>query len=113
LVIIGIASVMAYSVSLRTHEIGVRVAIGAQRSNIVRLVLFGGLRLIAVGIVMGLAVSLALTRFLASQISGVSTSDPVTFSAVVGVVVLAGIGACLFPARRAASVDPLVALRHQ
>ena len=113
LVIIGIASVMAYSVLLRAHEMGVRMAIGAQRSNIIRLVLFGGLRLVAVGIVMGLTVSLALTRFLASQISGVSTSDPVTVFAVVGVVVLAGMGACLFPARRAASVDPIFALRHQ
>ena len=91
LVIIGIASVMAYAVSLRTHEIGVRMAIGAQRSNIVRLVLFGGLGLVTAGILLGLCASYALTRFLASQISGVSTTDPSTFAAVVGVVVIAGI----------------------
>lgn len=113
LVIIGVASVMAYSVSLRTHEIGVRMAIGAQQSSIVRLVLFGGLRLVAVGTVLGLAASFTLSRFFASQISGVPINDPSTFSAVVGAVVIAGIGACVFPARRAASVDPLVALRNQ
>lgn len=113
LVIIGVASVMAYSVSLRTHEIGVRMAIGAQQSSIVRLVLFGGLRLVAVGTVLGIAASFTLSRFFASQISGVPINDPSTFSAVVGAVVIAGIGACVFPARRAASVDPLVALRNQ
>ena len=113
LVGIGVASVTAYSVSLRTHEIGVRMAIGAQQSSIVRLVLFGGLRLVAVGTVLGLAASSTLSRFFASQISGVPINDPSTFSAVVGAVVIAGIGACVFPARRAASVDPLVALRNQ
>ena len=113
LVSIGVASVMAYSVSLRTHEIGVRMAIGAQQSSIVRLVVFGGLRLVAVGTMLGLAASFALSRFFASQISGVPINDPSTFSAVVGAVVIAGIGACVFPARRAASVDPLVALRNQ
>jgi putative ABC transport system permease protein len=113
LVIIGVASVMAYSVSLRTHEIGVRMAIGAQRSNVVRLVLLGGLRLVVVGTVVGLAASFALTRFLSIQVSGVSVTDPWTLSAVVVAVVTAALGACLLPARRAASVDPLVALRHQ
>jgi putative ABC transport system permease protein len=113
LVIIGIASVMAYSVSLRTHEIGVRIAIGAQPSNILRLVLLSGFRLVSAGIVLGLCVSYAMTRFLASQISGVSTTDPWTFAGVVCVVVAAGIAACLVPARRAAGVDPLIALRHE
>ena len=113
LVCIGVAGVMAYSVSLRTQEIGVRIAIGAQRSSIVSLVLAGGLRLVALGTAAGLAGSLALTRFLASQISGVSTSDPWTFSAVAVAIVAAAAAACVFPARRAASVDPLEALRHQ
>jgi putative ABC transport system permease protein len=112
LVIIGVASVMACSVSLRTHEIGVRMAIGAQRSSIVRLVFLGGLRLVGIGTAVGLAASFTLTRFLVSQISGVPINDPWTLSAVVGVVVVAAIAACVFPARRAASVDPLVALRH-
>ncbi|HKW61346.1 MAG TPA: ABC transporter permease [Candidatus Acidoferrum sp.] len=113
LVIIGVASVMAYSVSLRTHEIGVRMAIGAQRSSIIRLVLLGGLRLVAVGTVLGLVASFAFARFFASQISGVPTNDPWTLSAVVSAVVIATTAACVFPAQRAASVDPLVALHHQ
>jgi putative ABC transport system permease protein len=113
LVIVGVSSVMAYSVSLRTHEIGVRMAIGAQRSNILNLVVFGGLRLIASGIVLGLVASYGLTRLLASQISGVSTTDPATFGVVAVFVVAAGIAACLIPARQAASVDPLVALRNE
>jgi putative ABC transport system permease protein len=113
LVIVGVSSVMAYSVSLRTHEIGVRMAIGAQRSNIVNLVVFGGLRLIASGIVLGLVASYGLTRLLASQISGVSTTDPTTFAVVAVAVVAAGVAACSIPARQAASVDPLVALRSE
>src|SRR5262249_2630920 len=112
LVIVGVSSVMAYSVSLRTHEIGVRMAIGAQRSNILNLVVGGGLRLILTGIVLGLVASYGLTRFLASQISGVSATDPSTFATVAVVVVAAGAAACLAPARQAASVDPLVALRN-
>jgi putative ABC transport system permease protein len=113
LVVIGIFSVMAYTVSLRTHEIGIRVALGAQQTNILRLVLLNGFRLVAVGIVIGLFASYGLTRFLASQISGVSPTDPWTFAAVVTVVVSVGLAACLFPARRAAQVDPLVALRYE
>ena len=113
LVIIGVASVMAYSVSLRTHEIGVRMAVGAQQSSIVRIVLVGGLRLVAIGTVAGLAASFTLARFFASQISGVPTNDPWTLSVVVSAVVIATIAACVFPARRAAAVDRLVALRHQ
>lgn len=113
LVIIGVASVMAYSVSLRTHEIGVRMAIGAQRSSILRLVLLRGLRLVAAGTVLGLAASFTFARFFASQISGVPINDPWTLSAVVAGVVIATTAACVFPARRAASVDPMVALRHQ
>jgi ABC-type antimicrobial peptide transport system permease subunit len=113
LVIVGVSSVMAYSVSLRTHEIGVRMAIGAQRSNILNLVVFGGLRLIGIGIGFGLVASYGLTRLLASQISGVSTTDPATFAAVALAVVAAGVAACFVPARQAASVDPLIALRNE
>ena len=113
LVVIGIFSVMAYAVSLRTHEIGVRVALGAQQVNILRLVLLNGFRLVMAGVVVGLFASYALTRFLASQISGVSTTDPWTFAAVMIAVVLVGLAACLLPARRAAQVDPLVALRYE
>jgi putative ABC transport system permease protein len=113
LVIIGIFGVMAYTVSLQTHEIGVRRALGAQQTNILRLVLLNGFRLVAAGILVGLFASYALTRFLATQISGVSTTDPWTFTIVVALIAIVGLAACLFPARRAASVDPLVALRYE
>jgi putative ABC transport system permease protein len=77
------------------------------------LVLLNGLRLVVAGIFVGVLASYALTRFLASQISGVSATDPATFAVVVALVVLAGIMACLLPARRAAQTDPLVALRYE
>jgi len=113
LVVIGIFSVMAYTVSLRTHEIGIRMALGARQANVLRLVLLNGFRLVAAGIVIGLCASLALTRFLASQIWGVSLTDPWTYSAVIALIILVGLAACLLPARRAAAVDPLVALRYE
>ncbi len=113
LVLIGIFSVMAYAVALRTHEIGVRMALGAQRGNILTMVLWKGLRLISVGILVGVLTSVGLTRFLASQLSGVSATDPLTFFAVVIVFLAVGLFASLLPARRAAGIDPLVALRYE
>jgi putative ABC transport system permease protein len=113
LVVIGVFSVMAYTVSLQTREIGVRMALGAQQGEILRMVLRRGAGLIAAGIGIGLLASYGLTRFLASQIWGVSATDPWTFGAVVGLVVITGLAACLLPARRAAGVDPLVALRYE
>ncbi len=113
LVIVGVFSVMAYTVSLQTHEIGVRMALGAQQGNILNMVLGKGARLLAAGIVLGLFASFALTRFLASQIWVVSATDPWTFTAVAAFVVAVGLGACFLPARRATGVDPLVALRYE
>jgi putative ABC transport system permease protein len=113
LVVIGVFSVMAYTVSLRTQEIGVRMALGAQQGEILRMVLQKGFVLLAAGICIGLFASFGLTRFLASQIWGVSATDPWTFGVVVALVVITGLAACLLPARRAASVDPLVALRYE
>jgi putative ABC transport system permease protein len=113
LVVIGVFSVMAYTVSLRTREIGVRMALGAQQSEILKMVMWRGAGLIAAGICIGLLASFGLTRFMASQIWGVSATDPWTFGAVVVLVVTTGLTACLLPARRAASVDPLVALRYE
>lgn len=113
LVVIGVFSVMAYTVSLQTHEIGVRMALGAHQRSILKMVLGKGVRLVVVGILIGLFASFGLTRFLASQIWGVSVTDPWTFASVVALVVLVGIAACLLPARRAARVDPLVALRYE
>jgi putative ABC transport system permease protein len=113
LVVIGVFSVMAYTVSLRTREIGVRMALGAQRGEILRMMLRSGFMLLAGGIFIGVFASYGLTRFLKSQIWGVSATDPWTFGAVVGLVVMTGLAACWLPARRAASVDPLVALRYE
>ena len=113
LVVIGVFSVMGYTVSLQTREICIRMALGAQEKNILRLVLLNGLRLVAAGIFVGLLASYALTRFLVSQIPGVSPTDPVTFALVVSTVVLAGLTACLLPACRAAQTDPVVALRYE
>jgi putative ABC transport system permease protein len=113
LVVIGIFSVMAYTVSLQTHEIGIRMALGARQASILRMILAKGAGLIAAGMVIGLFASYGLTRFLASQIWGVSATDPWTFAAVAALVVAVGLGACFLPARRATCVDPLVALRYE
>ena len=113
LVIVGVFSVMAYSVSLQTHEIGVRMALGAQPGDILRMVLTKGLALIVTGIFVGLLASVGLTRFLASQIWGVSATDPWTFAAVSVVILVVGLGACALPSRSATQVDPMVALRHE
>ncbi len=113
LVVIGIFSVMAYTVSLQTHEIGIRMALGAQRSKILKMILARGAKLIVAGIVIGSIASYALTRFLANQIWGISVTDAWTFGSVLTVVMSVGLAACLLPARRAASVDPLVALRYE
>jgi predicted permease len=113
LALIGVFSVMAYTVALRTHEIGVRMALGAQHSKIMAMVLWQGLRLISVGILIGVLASLGLTQFLATQISGVSITDPLTFLAVVILFLAVGLAACLLPALRAARFDPVIALRYE
>ncbi len=113
LVVIGVFSVMAYTVSLRTREIGVRMALGAQQSEILKMVVRRGAGLIVAGICIGLLASFGLTRFMASQIWGVSATDPWTFGAVVALVVGVGLAACYLPARRATEVDPLIALRYE
>jgi putative ABC transport system permease protein len=113
LVVIGIFSVTAYSVSLRTHEIGIRMALGAQQINILRMVLATGLSLIAGGVAIGLFASYAITGFMRSEISGVSETDPWTFVVVAVVVIAVGLVACYLPARRATRVDPMIALRYE
>ncbi len=113
LVIIGVFSVMAYTVSLQTHEFGIRLALGAQRRDVLTMVLRKGLVLVASGALIGVVASTALTHFLAGQKWGVSATDPWTFVLVIALVTLFGLCACLLPARHAASVDPLVALRYE
>lgn len=113
LVLVGIFSVMAYTVSLQIHEIGIRIAVGAQRHDVLRMVLRKSLTLILAGIIVGLAASAALMRLMASQIWGVSTVDPWTFSLVAALVIVVGLTASLFPAYRAAQVDPIVCLHYE
>jgi len=113
LVLVGIFSVMAYTVSLQTHEIGIRIAMGAQRHDVLQMVLRKGLTLILAGIVVGLVASSVLMRLMASQIWGVSAMDPWTFSLASTLVVMVGLTASLFPAYRAAKVDPIVCLHYE
>lgn len=104
---------MSYTVSLQTGEVGVRMALGAQQGEILRMVLRKGFALLVTGLIVGLFASFGLTRFLASQIWGVPATDPWTFGAVVTLVVGVGLASCYLPARRATRVDPLVALRYE
>jgi ABC-type antimicrobial peptide transport system permease subunit len=103
--------VIAFSVTRRTREIGIRVALGAQRGDILRLVTAQGIRMVAAGLLIGLTASLVLTRFIASVLFKVETRDPLVFGMIAVLVGLAAIAACYIPARRAASLDPTVALR--
>ncbi|MGB6386198.1 MAG: ABC transporter permease [Terriglobales bacterium] len=110
---VGIYGVISYLVSQRTHEIGVRMALGAQRSDVMRLVLGEGAKMALIGVVIGIAAALGLTQLMANQLFGVTAHDPLTFVIVAILLALVALLACYIPARRAVRVDPIEALRYE
>jgi len=113
LVAFGVYGVLAYTVSQQTREIAIRMALGGERGHVVRMVLRLGLQLVGVGLIIGVAASLATNRLLMNQLWNTSPNDPLTFAAAIGAIVAMAALACWIPARRAVRVEPMVALRHE
>ena len=110
---IGLYGALAFAVSQRTREIGIRMALGAQTADVLKLVVGQGLRLVLVGVALGLFTAVAATRLMKSLLYGVSATDPITFGLIAAGLLCVGALACWIPARRATKVDPLVALRYE
>ena len=113
LAVVGMFALLHYSVAQRTHEMGVRIALGAQRKQLLRQVIYEGVRLAIAGVLIGILGAVAMTRLISSLLFGVRATDPTTFAGVAALLILTALLACYIPARRAMRVDPMVALRYE